>query len=102
MVELGLANLDRADATRVMELFLELLRLRVSRRLAHLLGTAGMSDVESALGFENSPHSFARGLAVLKESVPEYDQYVADELRRAKADFVARLTERIDASEYER
>lgn len=89
LVELGLASLDRENGGRAVALFLELLELRVARRLSHLVSSSGMDAFEAAA--DTDPRAFM----VLKESVPEYGQYVSDELQRTKADFVSRLTLRV-------
>ena len=101
LVELGLSKLEVEDGRKVMALFVELTELRLGKRLSHLMGPSGFDTLESETGLEDSPRALERGLSVIKESIPDYGRFVDDELRRAKADFVARLTERIARTESE-
>jgi hypothetical protein len=95
LVEIGLAGLDPDDAQTVLRLFMEVLEFRVGRRLVSVLGPNWQADFEALTRLQPTPGARERGLRFLEESLPEYGQYLQDELAQLKVEFVDRLQVRM-------
>jgi hypothetical protein len=95
LVELGLSKIRPDEGQKVTTLFIQLMEMRVGKRLMHMMGPAAFDALESETGLDDTPVATQRGMELIKESVPDYGQFVDDELRLIKADFITRMTERI-------
>jgi hypothetical protein len=97
LVRIGLAGLDREDALEVMSLFQDVLQLRIGRRIFTVLGPQSAQAIETQL--QATPEAYQRALKFFSETIPDYNQYVEEEIDRLVRDFRARLEDAVEGSD---
>lgn len=92
LLELGLGGLEKSDAERCLQGFMELLQIRIGRRLNHVLGASVTQQIENSA---DTRAARARSFMLLQESLPEFPQYLNDEFQQIKEEFLSRLSKRV-------